>query len=109
LKANRARVDGWPPRDRAGAIEPHKLNAISLFRAIPSAAKLFQTIVPEQFWSEHEDPETGEVVAIISCGCGETCWVGGATITECACGRFFLHLSDEVRCYRPEADEEAKS
>ena len=76
---------------------------------VPSAVKLFQTVVPEEFWREFEDPGSGEVGAIISCGCGETVQAGGATTTECACGRFFLHLGDEVRCYRPEAEDGADS
>lgn len=80
-----------------------------MLRAFPWLVKAFQTVVPELFWGEFEDPDDGQAVAIISCGCGETIWAGGATATECACGRFFLHLGDELRCYRPEADEGAES
>lgn len=100
------RVKGWPPRDRSGAIEPHKLNAISAFRrALPWLVRAFQTKVPEQYWSAYLDHETDEEVAVVECGCGAVTRAGGATFAECVCGRFFLFLGDQVRCFKPEADE----
>lgn len=105
----RVRVDGWPPRDRGGSIEPHKINMITLFRRIPSAVKLFDAVVPVSHWSTVSDDQTDELIAIIDCTCGETVSVSGARCVECACERFFVFLITEVRCYRPEAEEAAGS
>jgi hypothetical protein len=104
---NRVRVDGWPPRDSAGAIEPHKLNAISMFRAFPWLVKAFQTKVPEDYWSEAVDPDTEAPIADVKCPCGENPQVGGPTAVECDCGRFFLFLGDELRCFKPEGEADS--
>lgn len=86
-------------------IEPHRLNAISYFRSFPWLVRAFNRLVPEAHWHLYIDPQTDDHLAVIECQCGETVWVGGAKITECACHRCFLFLGDQVRCYRP--DEEA--
>lgn len=104
---DRVRVTEWPPRDRAGAIEPHRLNAITLFRSMPWLVKAFDRVVPEAHWCPYTDPETDDHLAVIECQCGETVWAGGAKITECACHRFFVLVGPELRCYRP--DDEALS
>lgn len=69
---------------------------------------MFQTTVPEDYWSAYLDPDADLEVAIVACGCGETAWAGGAVIGECACGRFFLFLGDELRCFKPEPDDGAE-
>lgn len=102
--------DGWPPRDRHGRKLPWKLNSITMFRAVPSLVRAFNVRVPEEFWNTDED-EDGEPLAIIACQCGEEPKVRITHNIECGCGRFFLFLGDEVRCFRPENDaqEQPKS
>jgi hypothetical protein len=107
LGDKRVRISDWPPRDRSGSIEPHHINAITMFRGMPWLIKAFDLVVPDSYWHGYADPETDEAIAVIECQCGETPWVGGARITECACHRFFLLVGEEVRCYRP--SEEAIS
>lgn len=68
---------------------------------MPWLVRAFQTIVPESYWSVFLDPDTDEQIAVIDCRCGETAWASGARFGECACGRFFLFLGDELRCFRP--------
>jgi hypothetical protein len=101
---DRVRVTEWPPRDQAGAIEPHRHNAITAFRSMPWLVKAFDRIVPEAHWHPYTDPKSDESIAVIECQCGETVWTGGARMAECACHRFFLLVGDELRCYRPDAE-----
>lgn len=78
-----------------------------MFRAFPWLVKAFDRVVPETHWSTVTDPETEETAVLVRCTCGVTCWTGIAEVRECACGRFFVAVGPELRCYRPEvtADE----
>jgi hypothetical protein len=87
----------------------HKLNAISVFRAFPWLIRAFKTTVPDEYWSSYRDEETDEEVAVVNCGCGSVARAGGATFAECRCGRFFLFLGDQVRCFKPEAEDRPES
>lgn len=97
------RRGGWPPRDATGMVHFHRFNAITMFRAVPSMINVFNTIVPEDFWTR--DEESGELIAVVACPCGEEPKVGVAQTAECACGRFFLGMGDEVRVFNPNAQD----
>lgn len=79
---------------------------ITLFRLLPSAVKLFDAVVPDSHWSSYSDPENDELWAVIDCTCGQTVAVSGARCVECECGRFFISLTTEVRCYRPDEPDD---
>lgn len=98
---DRVRFSEWPPRDSSGAIEFHRHNGITSFRALPWMIRAFDLVVPPEFWHRYVDPERDEPIAVIECGCGVCPWVSGAKIIECDCHRFFIFIGDQVRCYRP--------
>lgn len=93
----------YPPRDRAGAITPHKLELPVFLRALgPGFVAFFDKKVPEDFWSEGVD---GEVPTIaISCPCGEVPILRFLTrsfsLAECDCDRIFMHDGKQVRVGR---------
>lgn len=93
----------YPPRDRAGAVIPHKLE-LPIFLRVFGAEFLafFDKTVPEDFWAEETDGETPQIV--ISCPCGEEPTLRFLTrsfsLAECPCGRFFMHDGKSVRVGR---------
>lgn len=101
-------TDRWPPRDRIGRQQLHRI-ALPTFFVQPSGigrtiVEAFKQPVPDGFWNSDVDEE-GEAIAIVSCPCGEDATVYPLRSAECDCGRFYLHLGTEVRVYRPEGVE----
>lgn len=90
----------WPPRDRHDRVIPHHAEATGWLKALPGLIGFFDRKVPAEFWTESTEPG-GEWIITIACRCGEEpvlrFRLRGYSMTECSCGRFFMHDGKEVR------------
>lgn len=99
--------DLWPPRDRLGRKQPHRLALPSFLLSPTIGAAIvehFDRAIPGEFWFWDIDDE-GEHLAVIACPCGEEPGVSPIRMTECECGRYYLNLVTEVRVWKPEEVE----
>jgi hypothetical protein len=91
------------PRDLAGRLVPHQLDAVTFMRAISGLRDRFQTEVPASHVERREDARTGAVEVLVRCTCGvETPELPVAMFVECpgGCGRWFLNTARSVRVGR---------
>lgn len=99
--------DVWPPRDRLGRKQLHRL-ALPSFLGHATIRDIllscYEQTIPDDFWAEDVD-EQGDEIAVVACPCGEEPIVYPMRSVECACGRFYLHTIKHVRVYRPEGVE----
>lgn len=96
----------WPPRDDLGRLEPHRINLITINRAIPLVmAAAFTGEVPPIMLAD-DVAEDGTPVTVIPCTCGEEVIVRLAATAECKCGRWFANFGSKVKvCRPPDAQE----
>lgn len=93
----------YPPRDRTGAVIPHRLEVPGMLKACPAAMLGFFTgRVPPDYYSEDMDGETP--IIVISCPCGNEPvlrWrLRSYSLAACECDRVFMHDGREIRVGR---------
>jgi hypothetical protein len=89
----------YPPRDRVGVKQLHRLELPGLLRAVPDFMSQFRAVVPEEFYAEDMDGETP--IIVVSCRCGKEPVLRfrqrSYSLARCGCGRHFLFDGQNLR------------
>lgn len=92
----------WPPGyiGRPGQRPPRRFSAITFVQALwPGYVQQFDGEVPEEFWTQEEETELGERVAVVACPCGSEPRVEQNRTAICPgeCGRAFMLVGEKIK------------
>jgi hypothetical protein len=92
----------YPPRDRAGVKQLHRLELPAFLRAVPGVLAFFSNIVPAEFYAVRDDE--GAPIIVVDCRCGERPVLRfgerAYSIAVCQCERMFMFDGKQLRSGR---------